>query len=185
MVKNGFADPGFTLVEMIAVIAILGVLAALGAQVLGRPLMVFTSTATQARFVDMLDLAVDRVSRDVRSALPGSLKVLGSNRLSLERSATPLVHADHGRVSRRARIEYVCGDGELRRAADPEFRSHEQDLHAEGQLLASHVLSCSFELDRDTFSERPVITMHFELGPGGDSPEHYRLVAQARPWRNP
>ena len=103
-IRGRRVERGFTLVEMIAVITILGVLSALGAQALGRPMVALVSTATQARFADMLDLAVDRVSRDVRLAVPRSLRVLDSNRLSLDRTLATRVPSGHGGLEERERI---------------------------------------------------------------------------------
>ncbi len=65
------------------VIAITGVLAVVVAQFIVRPVQAYLATAARAALVDQADLALRRVGRDLRIALPGSVRVSASG-LALE-----------------------------------------------------------------------------------------------------
>jgi MSHA biogenesis protein MshO len=74
---------GFTLVEVVLVIAITGVLAAVVARFIVQPVQAYLDTAARAKLVDEADLALRRISRDLRIALPHSVRVTPSG-LALE-----------------------------------------------------------------------------------------------------
>lgn len=74
---------GFTLVEMVVVIAITGILAAVVAQFIVAPVQGYLSTQARAALVDQADLALRRIGRDLRIALPNSARVTASG-LALE-----------------------------------------------------------------------------------------------------
>jgi MSHA biogenesis protein MshO len=69
---------GFTLIEAIIVIALTGIVAAVVAQFMVAPVRAYLDTAARARLVDEADLALRRIGRDLRAALPNSLRVNGS-----------------------------------------------------------------------------------------------------------
>lgn len=69
------SDRGFTLIESVMVIAITGVLAAVISQFIVRPVQGYLGTVARAGLVDQADLALRRVGRDLRSALPNSVRV--------------------------------------------------------------------------------------------------------------
>lgn len=64
---------GFTLVELVMVIALAGVVAVLIGTVLSRPLQGFVDQSRRAELVDKASLALNRMARDVRLAVPNSL----------------------------------------------------------------------------------------------------------------
>jgi MSHA biogenesis protein MshO len=66
---------GFTLVEMIIVIVITGIIAATVAVFIRSPVQGYVDTAARAALADVADTAVRRISRDVRLALPNSVRV--------------------------------------------------------------------------------------------------------------
>ena len=72
------ATAGFTLIEVVMVIAITGVLAAVVAQFIARPVQTYLATGARAGLVDNADLALRRVGRDLRVALPNSVRVTAS-----------------------------------------------------------------------------------------------------------
>ena len=74
---------GFTLVEAVVVIAITGVLAAVVARFIVQPVQAYLGTVARAALVDAADLALRRIGRDLRAALPNSVRVNGSG-LALE-----------------------------------------------------------------------------------------------------
>jgi len=66
---------GFTLVEMIVVIAITGILAAVVAVFIRRPVEGYVDAARRAELSDIADTALRRITRDLRTALPNSVRI--------------------------------------------------------------------------------------------------------------
>lgn len=66
---------GFTLVELILVITLAGLVAAMIASVLSRPLEGFVDQSRRAELTDLAASALDRMARDIRLAVPNSLSV--------------------------------------------------------------------------------------------------------------
>ncbi|MBD9427269.1 type II secretion system protein [Pseudomonas sp. PDM15] len=66
---------GFTLVELVMVIALSGLVALMISTVLSRPLEGFAGQSRRAILVDQAAGALNRMSRDVRLAIPNSLRV--------------------------------------------------------------------------------------------------------------
>ncbi len=66
---------GFTMVEMIMVIAITGILAGILAVFIARPVQGYTDSVRRAMLADAADVALRRLSREVRLALPNSLRL--------------------------------------------------------------------------------------------------------------
>jgi MSHA biogenesis protein MshO len=65
---------GFTLVEMIIVIAMTGAIAALVAVFIRAPIIGYVDTVARADITDTGDIALRRIARDVRLALPNSVR---------------------------------------------------------------------------------------------------------------
>lgn len=70
---------GFTLVELVAVIAITGIIAAVVAIFILIPVQGYLDAARRAELVDIADTALRRMGRDVHLALPNSVRVTGGN----------------------------------------------------------------------------------------------------------
>ncbi|WP_413899466.1 type II secretion system protein [Rhodoferax sp.] len=66
---------GFTLIEMVMVIIILGVIGAIVAVFMKKPVDAYFDTGRRAALTDVADTAVRRIGRDVRRALPNSLRL--------------------------------------------------------------------------------------------------------------
>ena len=66
---------GFTLVELVMVIALSGLVALMISTVLSRPMEGFAGQSRRAILVDQAAGALSRMSRDVRLAIPNSLRV--------------------------------------------------------------------------------------------------------------
>ncbi len=69
---------GFSLIEMVVVIAIAGIMAAVAGLFVLGPVRSFTAQARRAALVNDAALALLRMSRDIRAALPNSVRVQGS-----------------------------------------------------------------------------------------------------------
>lgn len=66
---------GFTLVEAVIVIVIIGVIGAIVAVFIRAPIQGYTDTVARAEASDEADLALRRMARDIRLALPNSVRV--------------------------------------------------------------------------------------------------------------
>lgn len=66
---------GFTLVELVMVIVIMGVIGAVVAVFMRSPIDAYFDSNRRAALTDTADTAVRRISRDVRKALPNSVRV--------------------------------------------------------------------------------------------------------------
>lgn len=75
---------GFTLVEAIVTIVIIGVLAGIVAVFIRTPMQNYADSAARAEMSDAADLALRRIGRDLRSALPNSIRVVGSDGHGIE-----------------------------------------------------------------------------------------------------
>ncbi len=73
-----------TLVELVVVLAILAILSVTVAMALRDPIRAYVDTNRRGELADAADTALRRVARDVRLALPNSLRVTGAGPIYLE-----------------------------------------------------------------------------------------------------
>jgi len=77
-----FAQPprerGFTLIEAVVVILISGIIFAVVAIFIQKPIQGYFDTTRRAELSDIADTAVRRITRDLRLALPNSVRVSGN-----------------------------------------------------------------------------------------------------------
>ena len=71
---------GFTLVELIVVIVIVGILSALGGLIITNHMEGYAGMRRRAELVDSAESALRRMQRDIRAALPNSVEPFKSNR---------------------------------------------------------------------------------------------------------
>ncbi len=69
---------GFTLVEMVMVIVILGIVGAMVAVFMRAPVDAYFDTARRAALTDVADTALRRIARDIHKALPNSVRTNGA-----------------------------------------------------------------------------------------------------------
>ncbi len=65
---------GFTLIEMVIVITLMGIVGAMVAVFMKKPIDAYVSTGRRAGLADVADTATRRMARDIRGALPNSLR---------------------------------------------------------------------------------------------------------------
>ncbi len=70
-----FRNGGFTMMEMVMVLVILGILATVLARIIAQPLEGYTEMRRRAGLVDVADHALRRMVRDLRTALPNSVQI--------------------------------------------------------------------------------------------------------------
>lgn len=75
MRANRQSQSGFTLVEMIMVIVITGIIGGMVAVFLKAPIQQYVDVARRAELTDVADTAFQRLLRDIRSAVPNSVRL--------------------------------------------------------------------------------------------------------------
>jgi prepilin-type N-terminal cleavage/methylation domain-containing protein len=110
MVQRSRANPaaGFTLVELIAVIAVTGIVAATIGQLIGWQMAGYQQMGERAALVQMAQSAIRRIERDVRRGLPNSLRVNGDG------SAVEIINVVDARRYRAApRVVELAGGADI------------------------------------------------------------------------
>lgn len=78
MKKMTKIERGFTLVEAVLVIVVIGVLSAVVAVFIRMPVQGYADSVARAEVSDTADLALRRMARDLRLALPNSIRIIGN-----------------------------------------------------------------------------------------------------------
>lgn len=71
---------GFTLVELIMVIVLMGVIGGMVSVFMKNPIDAYLASARRAALTDVADTTVRRMARDIRKALPNSIGTSGDNK---------------------------------------------------------------------------------------------------------
>ena len=69
---------GFTLIELVVVILVVGILSLVVAKALRDPVLAYIGVEKRTRLVDIAQTALQRMTREVRLALPNSIRISGS-----------------------------------------------------------------------------------------------------------
>jgi MSHA biogenesis protein MshO len=108
---------GFTLIELVITLVVAGVVAGMMALFLASPVKGYSDQTRRAALVDAADGALREVARDVRRALPNSVRVGGSGSIStleLLRSVEAVRYRSTGPGSgSTADLDFGIADGEF------------------------------------------------------------------------
>lgn len=72
---------GFSLVELVVVIAVMGILAGMSTIFIPRVMQGYTNSETYFQLVDISDNALRRIKRDIRNAVPNSVRISTDGRI--------------------------------------------------------------------------------------------------------
>ena len=75
MLMNARRLPGFTLIELVTVITLTGIIAVVVGRAIREPIQGFVDLGRRAELVDIAELALRRMSREIRLALPNSVRI--------------------------------------------------------------------------------------------------------------
>lgn len=73
--RTGRAQAGFTLIEAVMVIVLTGIVATVVGQSIVTPVQSYLALAARARLADTADSALRRIGRELRTALPNSVRI--------------------------------------------------------------------------------------------------------------
>ncbi len=73
--NNFRSQTGFTLIEIIIVIVITGIIGSMVSVFLAKPVQQYMDVSRRAMLTDIADTALQRLTRDIRSAVPNSVRV--------------------------------------------------------------------------------------------------------------
>jgi MSHA biogenesis protein MshO len=74
---------GFTLVELVLTIVILSIVASFASNIVGRQMEIYQDAVSRATLVDQAEMALRRMQRDIRAALPNSVRVDGAGTVTV------------------------------------------------------------------------------------------------------
>lgn len=173
--RSGAGAPrGFTLVEVIVVLILVGILAVVTTTIIVQPVEGFLDQSRRAELVDAGEGALQRMARDVRRALPNSVRVEGN---SLEMLNT------------RTGMRYRDGPGPPPVGGDPDRRLEfdraddafnvmgpvAPQLEADDRLVIYHL----GQSDADAYAGDAVITpdgTSLSVDPDPDVDDEYRIT---------
>lgn len=75
---NPTLQRGFTLIEMVIVIVLGGIIAAMTVSILTLPINAYVDSTRRATLTDVAESALRRMQRDIRAALPNSIRISGN-----------------------------------------------------------------------------------------------------------
>ncbi len=70
---------GFTLIELVVVIALIGAVGTMGAGLIARAVDMYRNTGARSALVDEAEVAVRRLSRELAGALPNSIRIVNAD----------------------------------------------------------------------------------------------------------
>ena len=161
MMRTSRHQTGFTLVELIMVITITGIIASMVAVFIRSPVEAYVDSARRAELTDQADVALRRIARDVRLALPNSLRVMETNGVATN-------------VGTCGTANYVCYIEFIMTRSGGRYRDQEDGSTA-GNFLS---FTDSTDLTFDALGALPAMAVNdyivvYNLGPGSEPANAY------------
>jgi len=75
MIESIQQHRGFTLVELVVTIVIIGILSSIGGMFISQPIEGYIDLERRTELVDQAEMALRRMQRDIRAALPNSVRI--------------------------------------------------------------------------------------------------------------
>lgn len=69
-------NQGFSLIELLVVIVLLGIMAAGAGMLISRPIEAYVDQSRRQELVDLAELSLRKIATDIRAALPNSIRVI-------------------------------------------------------------------------------------------------------------
>ncbi len=115
MLSHHFDEYGFTLIELIITLVIAGIVATISSHLLTQPIEAYVDVTRRATLTDVAASALQRMQRDIQSALPNSI------RISADGQTLELLHVVAGG---RYRARYASdGSGDILDFTRPDTRA--------------------------------------------------------------
>lgn len=107
---------GFTITELVVAIAVIGIIAAMGAIFVKPAIDAYASQQRRAELTDVADTSLRRVARDIRLALPNSVRSTTTGSIYLEFLLTRAggryrAQQDDGTVAGEDVLDFTAADG--------------------------------------------------------------------------
>ena len=147
------AGNGFTLIELIMVIVITGIIAGMISIFISKPMEGYVDVSNRAELVDAADSALQMMARDIRSALPNSIRCNGTN------TAFEMLHTIDGVRYRKG--AYATGAAPLHQL---DVTGPDADFNSIGQFL-----NIALPYDSSTLAVPPRLVIYNLGAPGYDA----------------
>ncbi len=74
----GIPSKGFTLIELIVVVVLLGVMAAGAGMLISKPIEAYSDQVRRQQLVDSAEMSLRKITADIRRALPNSIRIVNN-----------------------------------------------------------------------------------------------------------
>ncbi len=137
LLNNKQFNRGFTLIEMVVVMLILGILVSSLAQLIGLSFQVYREVERNANLSYLADTVLQQMARDIRLAVPNSIRITRNETIV----ALAFYKSEHP-------VSYVCNlsTGEITHHAQYSSSPIQKTVLPSGNLLVNQVSACDFAL---------------------------------------
>ena len=108
--RHAYSPRGFTIIEMVVTMTILAIVGTMVAIFIRAPVRGYADSVARAEISDLADTVLRRMARDIRIALPNSVRVSGDGRtieMLATRTGGRYLSADDGAAAGRPVLDFV------------------------------------------------------------------------------